>query len=640
MYRLSVPLHVGTLIDADLPRYLQTLRACGAHRVFLCGNGRVFEKESLLNADGARLSYLIDFFKNEGFEVGVWINTLGHGSNLSHEHIDGSQCSFTPIQGIGGEYGAHGDCPMDERLLEAICDCVRRLAQMGPHLIMLDDDFRLQTRTRCYYFGCFCPAHWQAYRDMLGEDVAREDVERLIFTGGENKYRSAYLRLMGDTMLNAARRMRAAIDEVAPAVRLGFCASPESWDMSGTDPIELSRAMAGGTQPFFRTIGAPYWNTNVISVIESTRMQFAWARDTGIEVFAEGDTYPRPRYNVPSKPLELFDLALCANKDADGVLGYLFDYVYPYDYEQGYADRYQKNTALREGLRAMLEGKRPLGVRVFNVPHKLERAQLDECLTTHVVEHLTPSTFCPSHQLLSANTVPTSFERESDYPVMVAGESARAVSVDDLKNGAILDAAAAKILAERGVDTGFLSMRAGNVEREHFLSSDEMIYGVSDGAVRCMTCDARADVQSRFLPENEVASYTYENADGLRFFVLGYDLYRLNRNFGDPRGNVNYFQNYARRRQLIEVIPWLCGRALPAVCLKNPNLYQMCARGQDGSLGVALFNVYLDDVPAPTIKLDRAYTDVRFLNCTGRLEGDTVYLSDIPPYGVAAFEVQ
>ena len=178
MYRLSVPLHVGTLTDADLPCYLQTLRACGAHRVFLCGNGRVFEKESVLNADGARLSYLIDFFKNEGFEVGVWINTLGHGSNLSHEHIDGAQCSYTPIEGIGGEYGAHGDCPMDEHLLEALCDCVRRLAQMGPHLIMLDDDFRQGYRGG---IGCFCDLHMEAVEKETGEKIAFEDLKYKIF---------------------------------------------------------------------------------------------------------------------------------------------------------------------------------------------------------------------------------------------------------------------------------------------------------------------------------------------------------------------------------------------------------------------------------------------------------------------------
>ena len=42
----------------------------------------------------------------------------------------------------------------------------------------------------------------------------------------------------------------------------------------------------------------------------------------------------------------------------------------------------------------------------------------------------------------------------------------------------------------------------------------------------------------------------------------------------------------------------------------------------------------------PEIRLDKAYRTIRFLNCTGKLEGDRVILDHIPPYGFAAFEVR
>ena len=639
MHRLSVPLHVGTLSDADLPRYLKTLRACGAFRVFLCGLDYVYEDNSLLYTEPDRIARAVRFFKDNSFEVGIWISPMGHGSPLSHDRGDSGAAVYTPIHGIEGEHGAYSNCPRDERFAAHLCDAIKRIAALGVDLIMLDDDLRMNSRRHCYRFGCFCPRHLKEYYERIGETVPREQLEALMMPGGENRYRSAYLRLMGDTMLDLAHALRRAVNEVNPAVRLGFCAAPESWDFGGSDPIELSRAFAGDTEPFFRTLGAPYWNVNVISAIESTRMQFSWASETGIEAFAEGDTYPRPRYNVPSKPLELFDLALEADGQGSGILAYMFDYTYPFDYEKGYADRYLHNAPLREGVRSLFAGKRGVGVRVFNVMHKLEKMELPEDYDKGMLDRLINSTMCPTNQLLSANSIPTSFDMQADGPVMVAGENARYIAPEQLLQGAILDAVAADILMRRGIDTGLVKLQKSGGESEYYEAQGATVYGVKDAGLRGMTCDERARVLSRFLPDRSVSAYTYQNGDGVRFFVLGCDLLSLSGNYASYRGNNNFYNNYYRQEQLVEAIEWVGGAKLPAVTRKSPNLYLLAA--SDGAASsVLLLNVSVDDVLSPTIRLDRAYTDVRFVGCDGRLEGDTVYLSDISPYGKAAFEVR
>ena len=56
-------------------------------------------------------------------------------------------------------------------------------------------------------------------------------------------------------------------------------------------------------------------------------------------------------------------------------------------------------------------------------------------------------------------------------------------------------------------------------------------------------------------------------------------------------------------------------------------------------MSVSLSNVHLDDVFDAEIRLDRAYREIRFLNCSGKLDGDRVTIDHIPPYGFAAFEV-
>ena len=57
-------------------------------------------------------------------------------------------------------------------------------------------------------------------------------------------------------------------------------------------------------------------------------------------------------------------------------------------------------------------------------------------------------------------------------------------------------------------------------------------------------------------------------------------------------------------------------------------------------MAVAIANVSLDDIFSPEIALDKEYSEIKFINCSGRLEGNKVILSDITPYGFAAFEVK
>jgi hypothetical protein len=66
----------------------------------------------------------------------------------------------------------------------------------------------------------------------------------------------------------------------------------------------------------------------------------------------------------------------------------------------------------------------------------------------------------------------------------------------------------------------------------------------------------------------------------------------------------------------------------------------ICAKNKEGTaLGVALFNPFEDEVLTPQIALDKVYTAARFVNCSGNLQGDKLTLTDIPPFGFAAFEV-
>ena len=57
-------------------------------------------------------------------------------------------------------------------------------------------------------------------------------------------------------------------------------------------------------------------------------------------------------------------------------------------------------------------------------------------------------------------------------------------------------------------------------------------------------------------------------------------------------------------------------------------------------MSVGLWNFFADSVLAPVVELDRKYSTAEFVNCTGRLEGDRVILSELPAFGFAFFEVK
>ncbi|MBO5198723.1 MAG: hypothetical protein J6B85_09450 [Lachnospiraceae bacterium] len=100
-----------------------------------------------------------------------------------------------------------------------------------------------------------------------------------------------------------------------------------------------------------------------------------------------------------------------------------------------------------------------------------------------------------------------------------------------------------------------------------------------------------------------------------------------------------YQQRYARSRQYGEQVQWLSGKKLPAYTYGNPALYMQCKRDED-SCAVGLWDFFADTAVEPVVELDEEYLEIEWINCGGRLAGNQVYLTDIPPLGFAGFEVR
>ena len=634
MYKVSVPL-VRFYERHD--EILAELEKLGAKRVFLCpsrGLGSEEEKKTEL----ARLSENIKFFESEGYEVGVWISTIGHGGELMGVIEGTEKPPFTNLVGLRGKVNTDSFCPLDPDFLKNECDWVEGIARAGAKMIMLDDDYRLASRSDN---GCVCKYHIKEYERRLGEYVAPEDVLKKAFTGGKNKYRDAWLDMMGDTLRNFAKSLRAAVDKVDENIRMGACACMSVWDSDGVDSIEISKILAGKTKPFMRFIGAAYWPAvmrrpcNKINyIIELERMQRRWCEDSGIEVFGEGDVYPRPRHFVPSAYLEAFDTALRADGGFDGALKYAIDYSSSPVYETGYTNRAKRNIPVYEWIEKHFSDKKCVGVNVSACMKKIadkvfEDPEKELCGTYD------DGFFQSEQMILADNSLPMTYDG-SDVCALF-GENAR--QIEEIPNAALIDIPAALRLAERGIDTGVKS--AKKLERrilwEKFPEYNEQTVNSDISGVYQVEPSEGAKVLSSFVcvvkvGETVPAVFIYENAEGRRFTVLCFDAEKA-------KGNERLSRNYCRQKQLAAAFEWLGNRPLPATCIGNPDLYMMCKEG-DNSMAVGLWNNFQDYILTPEIKLGKSYSRIEFINCEGELCGDTVKLStDIAAYAFAGFEV-
>lgn len=623
MYKITVPLMNRNIKRNGRERTLEELRRFDAERVLLALDRYELDIDKRRRA----ISELEDncrFFKEKGFEVGAWIWTFWVKDNKN----------FKNMRSINGTEIKEFMCPKDENFVKFAADYIKDIAKTGVDIIQFDDDFR-------YGFlsdspACLCDNHIAEINRITGENSTREELAKHIVSGGKNKYRDAYLKANGDAFRNFAAEIRKAVDEVNPNIRIGACSCMTSWDIDGTNAAELAKILAGNTQPFVRLIGAPYWATfnawgnSLQDVVELERMESSWTRKDNIEIFAEGDAFPRPRTRCPANYLEGFDAAIRASGCTDGIQKYGIDYLSNADYETGYAKFHERNRGTYAKIDEMFGDKTCYGVRVYESMNKLSDMVVPTAVNSKVnIEHLF---FSKAARTLAFNTIPTVYEGKGVCGI-VFDENARILPLDAIKNGLIIDIAAAEILDARGIDVGIESFGAVLIsgESEHFTDNDNHI--LTDGLpIYDIKLKPNAEVLSDTKTSAGVIpmSYRYENSDGNRFLVL---------NVNTRSDNSNVLKHYARSRQYAENIPWLSGKKLPAYVYGNPALYIMCKKNEK-SMAVGLWNFFADTAIEPVVELDGEYSGIEFLNTNGKLYKNKVYLSDIPPFGFVGFEVK
>ena len=635
-----VPLHIyANGFDELYPKYIEELKNAGVSRVFLCGLAESYDSREAQDIAAERFGKFATIFEDAGFEVGVWINSFSHGGS------NGPDNGFTHMVNVDGVSSKSEFCPLDEKYIAAFQYYVKALVKNGAKMIMLDDDFRMMTRGPKAY--CFCENHLKLMSEYIGKEVSISDFTD-IFTGKPCEERKAYMYAQGEGLKRIAKALREAVDEIDPTVRLGHCAVLSTWDVEGVDSITLSKIFAGNTKPFLRLIGAAYWANirgfgckNLSAIVQYERMQQHWCENSGVEIFAEGDVYPRPRYVVPAAYLELMDLAVRASGGFDGHLKYMSNYAARFDYDKGYFDRHNKNAENRNWIESHFNGKKTVGLKLFEPMNTLEYSEQAYNLSERCV---------PSSLKFSAyNAVPSKFDGEG--VTVIWGDSAWLATENELKNGAILDGVAADILTRRGFDVGITQFGSKyNVASEKFLgdiNDSTALYGAYAYDIRV---DDSAEILSTFADSgidngglaptvfndgSRVGSYIYKNKKGQKFLVYAFDGRSISENTSDF--DFSGISGNYRKQQIFETLERL-GIDIPVCKTDAPFLY-MIAKGDENEMSVFLMNAYEDSVLSPEVFVGDGYVRVEACNGTAKLIDGKVVLSDISAYGFAAFTV-
>ncbi len=193
-------------------------------------------------------------------------------------------------------------CPEDPRFIEHFQGVLRRLAAAKPAAIMMDDDFRLMVRPGR---GCVCPLHLKKFNQRAGLNWSKDELRAHILQAPKEDPLAEHFRLtQRESLIEAAKAFRSAIDEIDPSIQGINCTSGHY-----CDTVEETNAIfAGKGNPKMvripNGIYAPPTLRGFSDLMRQGAICSAKLKKHGIDIIlAESDTIPFNRYGRGARHL-------------------------------------------------------------------------------------------------------------------------------------------------------------------------------------------------------------------------------------------------------------------------------------------------------------------------------------------------
>ena len=298
----------------------------------------------------------------DGIEVGWWCSP-------SIRYVSG----FAPVEdAFGGKSADNKKCPLDPAFQADWAAKVKAVvAEARPRMINIEDDYTLAWGRGLNGGGCFCPRHLELFAKLYGRTLSAAEIAAAFKdrTDENLSIRRAFADTVRESLCVLARKVRAAVDEVDPTVRICVCEPGASSDKDGASVESVARAFAGpNTRPAVRPSGAIYGaQTTPADVPGAVAHTFhTLARlPPDIETFYEADPYPHNRFFTSAAQMgSLMSGAVFAG--AQNLLLYCLQYLDDPFEDPGYANEFNRLKMRLEAVRGFNRSRRAAlrGVRI------------------------------------------------------------------------------------------------------------------------------------------------------------------------------------------------------------------------------------------------------------------------------------
>ena len=438
--------HLG--IDGTCEEMARIKASTGLHRFFLRGpgfNGVMFGPfgPETYSDIGKRLAAVREKLADPDVELSWWCTpSIRYFSDFPS--IEDSK---------GNRSKDNKKCPLDEAFAADYAAKVKSVAVARPKIINIEDDYTLAWGRGLNGLGaCFCKRHLADFAKRFGRELSAAEIAAAFEnrTPENRAVRQAFADSVRESLVSLARKVRAAVDEVDPSIRIMLCESGSSSDKDGDALEAVARAFAGRNRPAVRESGAIYSAETTPASIPRALSHTMWTLEhlsPDVETFYESDVYPHNRFYSSASQL-ISMMAGAAVMGTDNFLFYCLQYLDDPMEDRGYIDAFLAIRPRLETVRRFIRerGSKLSGVRIAwtTADSYLVRG----CGTGHGVQLA-----CGSY-LLSKFGVPYTTRADADGVALLTGEVVETMSDGEIRElfsrGLIVDADAAALLAKRG----------------------------------------------------------------------------------------------------------------------------------------------------------------------------------------------
>lgn len=355
---------------------------------------------------------------------------------------------FRFMVGGDGRVSERTCCPLDKGYVADLAMRIAEVAKRGrPAFILFEDDLHFGSKQAGPSLSCYCPLHIKALSERCGRSFTREEVYRICCnpTAENRDIRTAFTRLLCDSICELGSAIRAEVDKVSPSTRMGLCLGYDLARDGGMN-YEFPRVVAGPGRPFVRVPTSVYASDasyqRLIQIFGYGAYYFEHMPD-GFEAVQEVDSYPHNRFFTPDSFMDTLHV-LGIIHGSNGTLYYGTQYLDSPLEQDGYFGVLKKRRRFLVALRSAVSGKSLVGVQTMHVVD-----------LSNVHRYLSPQGPSWGGLMLSRFGIPHT-TREQPVKLLIGNESRKLTTAAARamleKGGLMLDSSAAADLSARGLN--------------------------------------------------------------------------------------------------------------------------------------------------------------------------------------------